>query len=208
MKPTWRAKTAEDPSFPDTEMQLYHDSVTFREVYSGGATSTGSPYELITPHTLEDGMASQPSARYLDVQKVEELVTFLYQKDFVELHQFHKKHVDVGKWMDDFVEYHQEYTEDLRSYIEAFNNPDPEKMETYVYGINYYDANDPLIRWVRGIQHGEDVTGIDLDEALELAKTQSHYAQALLKGYVFLSAANEYFMNRMEKDKVIEIFDI
>ena len=208
MKPTWRAKTAEDPSFPDTEMQLYHDSVTFREVYSGGATSTGSPFELITPHTLEGGMASQPSAKYLDVQKVEELVTILYQKDFVELHQFHKKQVDVGKWMDDFVEYHQEYTEDLRSYIEAFNHPDPEKMETYVYGINYYDTNDPLIRWVRGIQYGEDVSGIDLDQALEMAKTQSHYAQALLKGYVFLSAGNEFFMNRMEKDKLIEILGI
>ena len=81
-------------------------------------------------------------------------------------------------------------------------------METYVYGINYYDPNDPLIRWVRGIQHGEDVTGIDLDQALEKAKTQSHYAQALHKGYVFLSAANEFFMNRMEKEKVFEILGI
>lgn len=208
MKPTWRSKTAMDPSFPDSEMQLYHDSVTFREVYSGGATSTESEYELITPHTFEGRMDSQASARYLDVQKVEELVTFLYQKDFVELHQFHKKHVDVGKWMDDFVEYHQEFVEDLQRFIEAYNNPDPKKMEIYVYGINYYDPEDPLIRWVRGLQYGEDVSGIDLDQALELAKTQSHYAQALLKAYDFLSAANEYFMNRMEKDKVIEILGI
>ena len=208
MKPTWREKTAKDPSFPDSEMQVYHDAVTYAEVYSGGAVSTGSPFELITPHTLEDRMASQPLARYLDVQKVEELVTFLYQKDFVELHQFHKNCGDVGKWMDDLVEYHQEYTEDLRSYIEAFNNPDPEKMETYVYSINYFNSKDPLIRWVRGIQHGEDVSGIDLDQALENAKTQSQYAQALLKAYVFLSAANEFFMNRMDKDKVIEILDI
>ena len=208
MKPTWRAKTKEDPSFPDTEMQIYHDSVTFREVYSGGAVSTKSPYELITPHTLEKGMDSHDAASFMDVQKVEELVTFLYQKDFVELHQFHKKQTDVGKWMDDFVEYHQEFTEDLRPYIEAFTNPDPEKMETYVHGINYYDPEDSLITWVRNVQHGRDVSGIDLDQALEQAANQSHYAQAVRKGYIFLSAASEFFMNQIEKEELYDTLGI
>jgi hypothetical protein len=200
MKPTWRTKVAEDPDFPDTEMQIYHDSVTFREVYAGGSVSTLSPLEFVTPHTLEKGMASHPAGGMLNTTKVEELFTYLWQKEFVELHSFHKNGPDVGKWVDHFVEYHQEFTEDLRIYIEAFNNPDPAKMESYVDGINYYNASDPVIQWVRGIQLGKDVSDIDLDQALEKAAGQSQYAQALLKGYNYLMDASEYFMNRLEKD--------
>lgn len=204
MKPTWRAKVAEDPDFPDTEMQIYHDSVTFREVYQGGNISTLSPLELMTPQTLEKEMTSHPAGGILDTEKVEELVTYLWQKEFVELHSFHKNGPDVGKWVDHFVEYHQEFTEDLRTYIEAFQNPDPGKTEAYIDSINYYDAADPLIQWVRGIQLEKDVSGIDLDQALSQAGGQSQYAQALLKGYNFLMDASDYFMNRLEKDTLYD----
>ena len=115
MKPTWRAKTEEDPEFPDKEMQIYHDSVTFREVYGGGARSTDSPFERLSIHTLEKGMASHPASTQLDFNQLEELVTFLYQKEFVELHSFHQARDDIQQWMSDFVEYHQEFTEDLRT---------------------------------------------------------------------------------------------
>jgi hypothetical protein len=200
MKPTWRAKTEADPDFPATEMQIYHDAVTVREVYSAGDLSTLSPLELITRHIFEQEMQTHPASRELNVAKVEELVTYLWQKELVELHSFHKKRGDVNKWLDEFVEYHQEFTEDLRIYIEAFQQPDPAKMDTYIYGINYYDRNDPLIRWVRGIQKKEDVSGIDLNKALEQAVNQSHYAQAVRKGTDFLLAASEYFEGRLEKD--------
>ena len=208
MKPTWRAKTAEDPDFPETEMQIYHDSVTFREVYRGGTVTTGSPYELITPHTLEKELKTHPASSHMDLPVAEELITYLFQKEFVELHKFHKQRTDVGKWMDDFVEYHQEYTEDLRTYIEAFNAPDPEKMETYVYGINFYNPEDPLIQWARGIQLGHDVSGIDLDQALDLARSQSHFAQAILRGYTYLKAADDYFTGSIDKDAVYDALDI
>jgi len=208
MKPTWRAMEAEDPHFPDTEMQIYHDSVTFREVYSGGRVSTESPYELLKKHTLEENLATHPATPYLDPEKVEEILSFLYQKQFVELHNFHKTTTDVGEWMNQFVEYHQEFTEDLRTYIEAFNNPDPAKMETYVHGINFYDPGDDLISWVRAIQQGEGADETGLPVALEMADNQSHYARALKKGYGYLSAASDYFTHRIEKDALYDALEI
>lgn len=208
MKPTWRAKVEEDPDFPDSEMQIYHDSVTFREVYAGGDLSTGSVNEQLSRHTLEKGMASHPAAKLLDVSRVEELVTYLYQKEFVELHSFHDSREDIHQWLNDFIEYHQEYTEDLRRYIEAFQQPDPAKMESYVYGINYYNPEDPLLRWVRGVQKGADVSSIDLDRALELAASQSQYAQAVRKGFIFTHAASEYFMDRLDKEIMYDTLEL
>jgi len=208
MKPTWRTKKAEDPSFPDSEMQVYHDAVTFREVYSGGKKTTRSPYVLFTPYTLEKGMASHPASEYINVAQVEELVTFLYQKEFVELHQFHKSEKDMDRWLDDFIEYHQEFTEDLRMYIEAFTHPYSAKMETYIHGINFYNQEDPLIRWLRGMQYERDVSAIDLMTALDQADKQSQYAQAIRKGYIFLSSASEFFQGNMEKDRLYDILDI
>ncbi len=208
MKPTWRAKLELDPEFPDSEMQIYHDAVTFREVYDGGMRSTNSAFEQLSPHTLEKDMASHPASKLLDEKQVEELVTFLYQKEFVALHSFHDSREDIQQWLDDFLEYHQEFTEDLRRYIEAFQHPDPGKMETYVYGINYYHPEDPLIQWVRGIQNGNDVSHIDLDHALEQAADQSHYAQAVRKAFLFTHAASEYFENRLEKNILYDTLEL
>ncbi len=208
MKPTWRTKVAENADFPESEMQIYHDSVTFREVYGGGARSTGSPYEQLSPHTLEKGMASHPASRLLNINQVEELITYLYQKEFVELHTFHDSRDNIHQWLNDFVEYHQEYTEDLRIYIEAFQHPDPEKMESYVYSINYYNPEDPLLQWVRGIQTESDVSHIDLEKALEEAATQSHYARAIRKGFLFTHAASEYFSGRLEKTMMYDTLEL
>jgi hypothetical protein len=208
MKPTWRAKTELDPEFPDTEMQIYHDAVTFREVYGSGTRTTGSYFERLSPHTLEEGMVTHPASTMIDVEQVEQLLSFLYQKEFVELHSFHKSRDDIWQWLDDFVEYHQEFTEDLRSYIKAFQHPDPEKMETYVYGINYYNPEDALLQWVRGVQTGKDVSGIDLERALDEAASQSQYAQAVRKGYLFTYAASEYFVDRLEKDAMYDTLEL
>ena len=204
MKPTWRARKEADPAFNDSEMQIYHDAVVVHKVYSGGQVSTRSPYEVITPHILEKAMSSHPASTYLHTSKVEELITLLYQKEFVELHQFHKNGPDVDQWMNDFVEYHQEFTEDLRLYMEAFTRPDPEKMESYVHSINFYDENDPLIRWARGIRANQDISEIDLDDALVQAEGQSHYSKALLKAYRFLSDASSYFENELEKNALYD----
>lgn len=208
MKPTWRAKEAEDPDFPDTEMQVYHDSVTFREVYSGGSVSTESPLEQLNPHTLEKGLRSLKAAEELDEQKLEELITILYQKQFVELHTFHKTQADINQWMEEFIEYHQEFTEDLRMYIEAYQNPDPGKMEIYIHGINFYEPDDPIIQWVRRVQRRQDPSSINLDEALVADESISHYAKALQRGFRYLSAADGYFQNRISKDECYDVLEI
>jgi len=208
MKPTWRSKETDDPDFPSPEMQIYHDAVTFREVYRGGRRSTGSAYELLTPHTLEPGMKSHPVAGMLNVETAEELLSFLFQSEFLSLHQYISSEDDIGTWMNNTIEYHQEFSEDLRMYTEAFTHPDQAKMQKYVTGINYYDPEDPLIRWVRKVQEGKKVSEDELDKAIDTVADQSQYAQALGKGYHFLLDASRYFSNEIEKDQLYDTLQI
>ena len=77
-------------------------------------------------------------------------------------------------------------------------------METYVTGINYYNPGDLLLEWVRGVQNGADVSGIDLNQALDQAAMQCQYAQAVRKAFLFTHAASEYFMGRMEKETLYD----
>ena len=208
MKPLWREMKAKDPGFNDYEMQIYHDAVTFREVYMGGKLSTKSPYEKIAPATLETGMASLPASNYLNVNILEPLLTFMWQREFAELHQYVADKDDPDIWIDKFINNHQPLTEDLRIYIEAFQHPDPEKMERYIYSFNQYNPEDEIIQYVRGIQRNTPVNHINLENAVKKAEKQSQYAQALWKGYTFLSAASDFFDNILEKDKLLITLDI
>ena len=208
MKPLWRAMVKKDPSFNDSEMQIYHDAVTVKEVYEGGKRSTESPYELITPSTLEKGMVSHSASDSVNVSQVETLLAYMWQREFVELHQFNADKEDADAYVDNFIDNHQPFTEDLRIYFEAFQKPDPQKMEEYIYSFNHYDPEDEIIQYVRGLQRNLPYEHIDLEMAVKKAENQSQYAQALRKGYVFLTSANDFFTGILEKDKLYDVLDI
>jgi hypothetical protein len=53
---------------------------------------------------------------------------------------------------------------------------------------------------VRSIQNGTPDTSIDLQTALEAAATQSQYAQALRRGYIYLQAASDLFERRIDDE--------
>jgi hypothetical protein len=48
-------------------------------------------------------------------------------------------------------------------------------------------------------QRGDPDAGIGLQEALEAAASQSQYAQALRRGYLYLQAASDFFECRIDE---------
>ena len=194
--------------YSKTEEQIYHDAVTFDQVYQRGRMPSASPYVYLSEATLAPQMRGHPGAALLHVAQTEPLICALVQQQLLALREFHETAATPEAWLDQFPDHYQDLSEDLETYIEAFTQPDPLKMQTYIDGPNVYDPADPLIRLVRDLQH-RGQTGIDLDAALAAAETQSHYAQGLRRSYRFVRAAQDFFLKKISKDAVydqVEIF--
>jgi hypothetical protein len=190
------------------EHQIYEDAIVFREVYDGGRRSTESPHEPLSPATLAQNMRSHPGASAVDVENTELLFGAFWQRNVLQLHRFSKEENDVDAWIDTFLERRQAFSEDLRLYVEAFQNPDPEKMRYYNEVLNTYDRSDPIIRLARALQTGNEPPSIEFYEVLAAAETQSAYARALWQGYRNMQGAADYFNGRMAKDELYDIVDM
>jgi hypothetical protein len=208
MKPLFEKIEENESGFSSSEMQLYHDAFAMREIYQGGKLSTESSYEIFAQSTLEEEMVSHSASNCIDTNQSETLLAYMWRQEFIELHTFTQENRDIETWVDKFIEYRQSFSEDLREYIEAFQNPDPQKMERYIYGFNHYNTEDEIIQFVRSIQRNQPYEHIDIDLAVEKAEDQSQYAQALRKGYIFIASANDFFTGKMEKDQLYDILDL
>jgi len=201
MKPVFLAAEPDSDEFP-TDCSVYHDVFLFREVYEDGKRE---PY---SPASLEGGMESLPGSRALGVREVEEALRALWQRALIALHTFIPDQEDVEGWMERLFETRQRFYVDIRRYAEAFADPDPEKVQRFIVDANFYDRTDPLIRLARSLQHGRTDESIELAEALSAAASQSQYAQALRKGYLYLAAASEYFGGRLGEAELRARLDI
>ena len=201
MKPIFHATDPNCPESP-TDCSVYHDVFLLREVYAG---STREPY---SPATVEPRMESLPGARLIGVEAVEELFRAMWQRALIGLHTFIPDQDDIEGWLERLFAKRQEFYVDLRRYAEAFAEPDPEKMKRFVYDVNFYDASDPIIRLARSLQEGSGSEGINLDEAVVAAESQSEYAQALRKGYLYIQAASEYFERHIGEEALRDRLDV
>lgn len=208
MKPLFEQYEKKYSVSSSSEMQVYHDAVTIREVYDEGKLSTESPYEKISPATLEQGMASEPASKTVNAGQIEKLLTYMWQREFVEIHKFSSHTENAEAWIEGLYENYQPIDEDFRMYIEAFQNPDPVKMKKYIHDFNHYDPEDEIIQFVRGIQRNQPVDHINFESAIVRAATQSQYAQALHKCFNFILSAGEFFEYKLEKDQLYDNLDI
>lgn len=197
-----------EEEFTIDEHQIYEDAVVFREVYDGGRRSTESPHEPLSPATLAQNMRSHPGASMVNVENTELLFGAFWQRKTLQLHRFVNEEKDLDAWIDTFLERRQAFSEDLRLYVEAFQNPDPEKMRYYIEELNTYDGSDPIVQWARALQTGEEPPPLELDEALAAAEAQSAYARALRQGYRNMEGAGDYFDGRIGKDELYDIVDM
>jgi len=201
MKPVFLAAEPDSDEFP-TDCSVYHDVFLFREVYEDGKRQ---PY---SPASLEGGMESLPGSRALAVKEVEEALRALWQRALIALHTFIPDQEDAEAWMERLFETRQRFYVEIRRYAEAFADPDPEKVRRFLVEVNFYHRRDPLIRLARSLQHGERDESIGLEEALSAAASQSQYAQALRRGYLYLAAASEFFEGPLEEAELRARLDI
>jgi len=198
----------DDPRFCETEHQIYYDAITFEKVYGSGKYASVSPYVDLSDAVLRYQMNTHPAAELIHVAHLEPAVVSLIQQNLMHMRQFNATSKTPDEWLDAFPDHYQDPSEDLETYIEAFTNPDPKKMEKYVYGPNFYDEEDELISLVRDLQHlGK--TDIPLQDALDKAENQSHYAQGLRRSYQFISTAADFFNKKIDKGLTydrVEIF--
>ena len=186
----------------ETEKQVYDDAFLFGAVYDGGRRDTRTPYEPLSPATLAPDMRPHPGAAFVDVAAVEPLVGALWQTGLLEIQSFYDDDSDLDAWVDTFFARRQEYMEDLRDYVAAFQTPDPVKTRYYIGEFGLYDADDPLIRLARSLQTSAPAPPVDLGAALATAPDQSLYAQALANAYGLMAEAGRYVEGGAEEGAV------
>jgi hypothetical protein len=189
MKLVFVATAPEDRQSPK-DVSIYHDVFLFREVYKEGIEKPYSP-EMF-------GMKTE----------FEEHFRVLIQRALVSMHTFIPDVANAEKWLDNLFSLRQQFYIDIARYAEAYYNPDPEKTKKYIMDVNFYDADDDLIRISRAIQSGESVDSDAVKNALSSGKNESKYAHALSWAMRYLIAANQFFVGEMTFDDLHVAFDI
>jgi hypothetical protein len=188
------------PDFPKTN----RTSTTFDKVYQGGKKKSVSPRVHLSEATLSPHMDKHPAAHLLHVNYVESLAVSLVQQNLMAYHSFHENVSSLEAWLDEFPNHYQKLSENLETYIEAHQNPDPKKMQAYIEDLNFYNEEDDIIRLARDLQnHGN--TDISLKDAVEKSDKQSSYAIGLGNSFRNIKAASDFFSGKLDKDTVYEI---
>ncbi len=206
MKPLFNAidELNVEPFYSD-ECQMYHDAEVFRQVFDGGKKTSVSPYSYLHEATLSSHMKPHPAVKHLNADVLENNFTHYILYELLTTKVFIDQEENVEKLAEKIIGQSQDLYEDLRIYIRAFEEPEPLKQMGYITRPNFYDPNDHIIQFVRYAQeHNKPHPSINLDESLDLASNQSHYAQALKKGYNYLFAASEFFDGKIEKSKLYD----
>lgn len=208
MKPLLRAVRAENhPVFNDFENSVYHDAMSFRMVYGGGSVPSASANEYFTGAVFDYNLRSHPAAGAVAVSRIEPLLNRMWQRELLETNLFVEQENDFGQWLEKLLQVYPKFSEDFRAYEAAFQDPDPVKVKKYYDHVNWYDERDDLLQLVRSLQRGESPT-VDLATALERARTQSQYAQAIAKGYDYVRAASDFFDYKLDKEVVYDATDM
>jgi len=208
-KPIYRGIEAEgNPKFGNQGCRVYHDIMCFQHVYEGGALSTETPYEYLSPSTFEPHMESTPGVKHLNDLHVESLFTHLWMQEMLTLQSFtYNPEGDMLKYVDALLEHAQETQEDLRDFYAAHQSPDPQEMQKYIhdYGYHFYDKDQPLLKAIKHYQlEGKPDKSIDMEAAIEEAKDGTVYGQMLRLSYDFLQASADFYNKKIDEPTVIK----
>jgi hypothetical protein len=199
MKPVFR-ELDPDCDLSPTDCSIYHDVFLFREVYGEGE-------EHYIPALLEPSLNSLPGAEGLNADAVEDLLRAVWQRALLGLHTFIPDPNDIEGWISRLISTRQTWRVDIQRYAEAYANPDPEKLRRFIEEPNFYNPKDPVIRLARSIQHGEPLD-MDVTKAVEAGFSQSQYARALSRGYIYIESATQYWEYYIEEDRLAQMFQI
>lgn len=185
-----------------SDSRIYHDTIVFNEVFRGGRDKPFSP------HLLEYRLQSHPAARGLAIEHLEDLLGGLLQRSLFELQSLPAGEGNARKRLAVSPRRYQPFTVDVHRMSRAFYSPDAEKLRRFTIENDFYDRVNPIIVLARSIQRGAPDQRINLDQALQAAESQSGYAQAVRKGYLYLLASSEYFERRIGDEELRERLDL
>ena len=178
------------------ECSIYHDVLIFREIYLSGQ------HEPYHPSSLDIAMDTHPAAGTVAVREVESLLRAMWQRMLICMHTFIPDESDVETWLDHVLDRYQPLYVDLQRYADAYSHPDAAKMQRFIVDMNFYDRTDPLLRFVRAVQQGTYDSTIILESALKAAETQSLYARALARAFRYISAASDFFLEKIGEEEL------
>jgi len=184
-----------------SDIRIYHDVIVFREVYDNGKK------EPFLPSFLEFRMRSHPAAEDVNVERTEDLFGAMWQRTLLEQHSFLSEELDLDEQLKLAFAHLQDLYVELKSYAEAYYHPHPDKLRRFIFEPNFYDRSDPIIKLARSIQEGQ-TDAIVLQSALEAARSQSQYAQALKWGYRYLKVSSDYFERKISEKKYRTLSDL
>jgi hypothetical protein len=164
-----------------SDARIYHDLIVFREVYDSGKRKGFSPHMLM----------DSPDVAW------ESTMGAMMQRSLLGLQSFASKETNPAAWAKRADQKRQEYYIDIRRYARGIESPNTDWLRRFILEDNFYDRRDPLIRLARALHDGAAKAEIDLAGAVEGAQKQSQYAQALRKGYLYLTACSDFFERKI-----------
>ncbi len=195
LQPEHYAKESNPDTSAPSDVSVLHDAVVYREVYGNGE------YAPYPPGLLEDRMTSFAASRALDANATLSLFGSVFQKSLLDLQPASQSPEAAPKVF-------QRFYVDLQRYSEKWASPDPREALAYIYGPNFYNPGDPLIRMARALQRKQPLSGIVFDQAYEAAKSGSQYAQSLRMGVKYLLAAGDFWAGKIDEKQLHELFDL
>lgn len=171
---------------------IYHDAVTFAQVYQYGESG---PFH---PTALQKNAQGHAAADYLPVNRIEGAMASNFGVNLATFKEFLPEKIDNWeKQWKALEDEKQRFYVEIDRYTEAHHESDDNRMRQYILDPNFYDPNDPIIQLARSVQLDQS-SDIRLSEALQDTENQSLYAQSLRLGYDFLMACSDYFADKID----------
>jgi hypothetical protein len=141
-----------------------------------------------------------PAASLFPVEATEPVMAAHLADRLARLKDFHQ--LGVSDWEENYgtiSDERQRFYVEVDRYTAATESPDPGRLHQYLLEPNFYDPNDPLLRYAEALRAGE--APADNLEAVVDDPGESLYAQSLKLGYEFYMASSDYFSGRITEEE-------
>ncbi len=90
---------------------------------------------------------------------------------------------DGPNWTVRITDWHNDNMMLMNQYAEAWVNPDPSKIQVYLYDSGFFNDKDGLIKLAWKVQSGQSVNAQDVEKELKWVDASScHYSRAIAEG--------------------------
>ncbi len=124
MKPLFRQLEEENhPLLPDNECQMYHDALSYKEVYKGGRLNTLSPHEYIDETLLSRDMEANPASQHVPLRFMEGLFTHCFLAGMLGQARFVEDVDDINDYTEKIINQSQDLYEACFFYHLYYKRP-------------------------------------------------------------------------------------